>query len=234
MSLTRILLVIATMALIGACNDATPPEPINSDLRGQVIDAQGRPVADAEIILQYETSPSFPWQQGRPQTMIGFTVEEIGHVTVWISDYCDGDILRLLVDRELEVGGYAITWDGLDDAGRFLPDSVYRIHVETDSGLVESPMMYLRPGYDNIAPGTDLAALAVSDAQGRFALSQSCLPLGYVTPTDDGLGDPTNVFTITRDVRVWAFSAATGASGVSPSVTIDPDTGADVTVTLAP
>lgn len=232
MSLTRILFVIATMAVIGACNDATPPEPINSDLRGQVIDAQGQPVAGAEVILQYETTPPFPWQQGRPQWMIGFSVEDASHVTVWISDFCDSDMLRLLVDSELQVGGYWIPWDGLDDEGRFLPDSVYWIHVETDSGLVEHPLMYLRPGYDDIAPGTELAPLAVCDARGRFVLAQACLPLGYVTPSKDGIDDPVVVFTVTRDVRVWAFSAATGASGVSPVVTIDPDTGADVTVTL--
>ncbi|MDO9693251.1 MAG: hypothetical protein Q7W56_00815 [Candidatus Latescibacteria bacterium] len=234
MRLTRILLVTATLALIGACNEATPPDQPQNDITGQVVDAQGHPVAGAEVILQYYTSPPLPWQQNRPQTLISFTMLEAGHVSVWISDYCDGEVLRQLVDGVIQAGGYAIPWDGLDDEGRFVPDSVYWFHVETDIGLETRSLMYLRPGYDNIAPDTLLASLAITDAQGRFVLAQSCLPFGYVTPTEDGLDDHINTFTITRDVRVWAFSASTGARGVSPVVTVDPDTGADVTVTLNP
>jgi hypothetical protein len=234
MGLTRILLATATLALIGACNDSTPPVETNSALRGQVVDALGQPVAGAAVILQYGTTPPMSGKQDKPQIGIEFGLPVAGHVTAWIADYCDDDVLRLLADRDFPGGGHVILWDGLDDDSRVLPDGVYRFHLVTDDGEDIQTLAILRMGYGDFAPDTALAPLAVADAQGRFTLAQACLPFGYVYEVVNGLGELVEVFTINRDVRVWAFSAAAGASGASAEVTVDPDTGADVTVSLDP
>ncbi len=234
MGLTRNLIVIATLALIGACNDATPPAETNSDLRGQVVDALGQPVAGAAVILQYDTTPPMSGKQDKPQMQIEFGLLDPGHVTAWIADYCDGDILRLLADGDFPRGNHSILWDGLDDDNRVLPDGVYRFHLVTDAGEDIQSLAILRMGYGDFAADTALAPLAIADAQGRFTLPQACLPFGFEYEVVDGLGNPVVVFTINRSVRVWAFSASAGASGSSPVVTVDPDTGADVTVTLDP
>lgn len=232
MSLTRTLLVIAAMFLVGACNDSTPPD--DSNIRGRVVDAQGQPVAGAAVVLQYDTTPPMTGKQDKPQTMIEFDLREAGHVTVWISDYCDGSILRLLADRDFFAGTHAITWDELDDEGRILPDGAYQCHVVTDDGERTWTILILFQEYGGFATDAVVAPLVVTDSRGRFTLAQACLPFGYVYEVDNGLGELVGVFTIIRDVQVWAFSEAAGARGSSAVVTVDPDSGADVTVTLVP
>ncbi|MBK6900603.1 MAG: hypothetical protein IPH09_15570 [bacterium] len=234
MGLTRILLATATLALIGACNDATPPGETNSDIRGRVVDAQGQPVAGAAVVLQYATTPPMTGKQDKPQTVIEFSLRETGHAMVWIADYCDGSILRRIADGDFPAGVHAFTWDGLDDEGRILPDGAYRCHVVTDAGESTGTLLLLFQEYGGFAADAAVAPLAVTDHRGRFTLAQACLPFGYVYAVDNGLGDIVEVFTINRDVRIWAFGAAAGARGSSAAVTVDPDAGVYVTVTLDP
>ncbi len=234
MGLTRILLATATLALIGACNDATPPGETNSDIRGRVVDALGQPVAGASVVLQYATTPPMTGKQDKPQTSIEFGLREAGHAAVWISDYCDGSIVRWLADGDFPAGTSAITWNGLDDEGRILPDGAYQCHVVTDDGERAWTLLLLFQEYGGFAADAAVAPLAVTDHRGRFTLAQACLPFGYVYAVENGLGDIVEVFTINRDVRVWAFGVAAGARGASAAVTVDPDAGAYVTVTLDP
>ena len=232
MRMTRILLMIATMVLIGACNDSTPPD--ESNIRGRVVDAQGQPVAGAVVVLQYDTTPPMSGKQDKPQTQIAFVLGAAGHAKVWINDYCNGSTLRLLADRDYPAGHHEITWDGLDDAGRILPDGAYQCHVETDAAERTWTVLILFQEYGDFAADAVVAPLAVTDSRGRFTLAQACLPFGYVYEVENGLGELVEVFTIIRDVQVWAFSEAAGARGSSAVVTVDPETGADVTVTLNP
>ena len=76
MSLTRILLVIAALALIGACNDATPPDQPQNDVTGLVVDALGQPVAGATVVLQLDTDPSMYESPDKPQTQIEWELPE--------------------------------------------------------------------------------------------------------------------------------------------------------------
>ncbi|MDO9171623.1 MAG: FlgD immunoglobulin-like domain containing protein [bacterium] len=234
MGLTRILLATATLALIGACNDATPPDETNSDIRGRVVDAQGQPVAGAAVVLQYATTPPMTGKQDKPQTQIEFDLRESGHLSVWISDYCDDSTLRWLADGDYPAGTHAFTWNGLDDEGRILPDGAYQCHVVTDDGERTWTLLLLFQEYGGFAADAAVAPLAVTDGGGRFTLAQACLPFGYVYEVENGLGELVEVFTINRDVQVWAFSEDAGASGSSAVVTVDPETGADITVTLDP
>jgi hypothetical protein len=231
MRLTRILLVIAALALIGACNDATPPVETDSDLRGQVVDALGQPVAGAAVVLQLDTDPPPSVKQDKPQAMFEFDLPVAGRVTSWLGSYCDGDTVRLLVDDELQAGSHVVLWDGLDDDGRLLPDDVYWFHLVTGAGEETRPLLLLRLGYEHIAADA-LAPQAVTDSDGRFTLPQACLPFGYVYEAVDELGDPIATVTVIRSVRVWAYYGDVG--GASAAVTVDPDTGAEVTVTLSP
>ena len=232
MRLSRILLVIAALALIGACNDATPPDQPQNDITGLVVDTLGQPVAGASVVLQLATDPSVYWSPDKPQTQIEWSLPEPGEMTAWISSYCDGDVLRLLVDGMMAAGSGVVTWDGLDEAGLVLPDGVYRFHVVTDAGETTSAFAILHHGYLSLDADAVLAPQATTDAQGRFRLEQTCLPFGFAFEHVDGTGDPIFTITITRTVRVWAFSG--DSYGTSTSVTVAPDTGADVTVTLNP
>ncbi|HOX26202.1 MAG TPA: hypothetical protein PLL30_08430 [Candidatus Krumholzibacteria bacterium] len=232
MKLTIILGVLASLALLGACDDSTEPDTMDSDIRGHVVDAQGEPVAGATVILQHDVDPPLPFAHDKPQTGIEFDLPEAGPVTMWIASFCDGDTLRMLVDGELPPGQHVVVWDGLDDAGRVLPDGVYRMHLRTEAGETHQELALLHVGYEGLDPDAVVAPLAVTDDEGEFTLSQECLPFGFTFDRLDENGDPIGTSTITREVRIWAFSAAAGAVGASGWAAVDPETGAEVTVTL--
>lgn len=228
MKLGTILMSLAAVACLGACSDSTDPDPIDSDLRGQVVDAQGQPVAGATVVLQYEVDPPLDGMYDKPATNIRIDLPPTGPVTLWVSSFCDGDTVRMLLDGEAPGPGQ-ISWDGLDDAGRTVPDGVYRFHLVTTEGESHTPSLLLRLGYQ-LPEAATLAPLAVTDAQGGFTLSQACLPFGF---TQDDVGsEPVTTYTVTRSVRVWTYDPLSGLLDMGPRVTIDPVTGAEVAVTI--
>ena len=230
MSLTRILLVIAALALIGACNDATPPDLPQNDITGLVVDALGQPVAGATVVLQLATDRPMYVSPDKPQTHIEWSQPEAGNVKLWISSYCDGDVLRMIADGYCPAGEGELSWDGMNDAGLVMPDGVYRYHLVTEAGESTGSFPYFHLGYGGLDDDASLAPEAITDMQGGFRLAQTCLPFGFAFDSVDGTGEPISTITITRSVRVWAFSG--DVYGTSVSVTVSPDTGADVTVTM--
>lgn len=229
MRLGMILVAMTAVAWLGACSDSTDPDPVDSSLRGTVVDALGQPVAGATVVLQYAVDPPIGSPFDKPATQIRLELPESGPVTLWISSYCDGDTVRMLVDGEMPPGQHMIAWDGRDDAGRTLPDGVYRLHLVTVEGQTDSALAMMYFGYQ-LPEAATLVPLAVTDAHGRFALSQGCLPFGFRQDAVDEQGNITGTFTVTRTVRVWAYDPQSGALTSSSALVIDAETGADVTV----
>lgn len=232
MQIRGILACLLALSWLSGCSDSSKPEATNSDLRGQIVDAFGLPVAGAGVVLEYASDPPAGSAYDKPQTGIEFTLPETGSVSLWISSFCDGDTVRLLAGGELPPGQHTIIWDGKDGEGRILPDGVYRYHLVTVDGekQVLFPLFHL--GYRSLPADAVVAPLVVTDAHGRFALGQGCLPLDFTFGSTNELGEPIGTRTITRAVRVWAWAGEGGALTAGPVVTVDPETGADVTVTV--
>jgi len=224
-SKARLLALLGVVFLAG-CSDTTGPQA-DDDIRGRVVDAQGDPVTDARIVLQYEYPGAA--RADKPGTQIIYELPESGPVTFWISSYCDGDTVRMLVDGESPGG--SIAWNGRDDDQRIVPDGVYRYHLITESGeqTAASPLFHL--GYGDLMD-EPLAPHAVVDDQGRFTLDQACLGFGFTYDIMGDDGEPSGTATISRRVRVWAISEAADTWIASREVTVDPDTGFDIELTL--
>lgn len=219
-------LALLGVALLAGCSDGTGPQPDN-DIRGRVVDAQGEPVDDARIVLQYEYPRGA--RMDKPSTPISFELPESGPVTFWVSSYCDGDTVRMIVDGESPGG--VISWNGRDDDQRVVPDGVYRYHLLTESGEQTAAFPLFHLGYADLVD-EPLAPHAVVDDQGRFTLDQACLGFGFTYDITDDAGDPLGSATISRHVRVWAISEAADTWVASREVTVDPDTGIDIELTL--
>ncbi len=230
MKLGMILISLAVVASLGACSDTTDPEPISSDLRGKVVDAQGQPREGATVVLQYEVDPPLENLYDKPETGIRMDLPPTGPVTLWVSSFCDGDTVRMILDGDSS-GQDQIIWDGKDDAGRTMPDGVYRFHLVTTEGESHTPFLLLRLGYQ-LPEAATLAPLAVTDAQGRFALSQTCLPFGFAQDAVGEAGEFITTYTVTRRVRVWTYDPQSGILDIGPMATVDPEAGAEVTVTI--
>ncbi len=220
------LLALLGMVFLAGCSDTTGPQP-DDNIRGQVIDAQGDPVTDARIVLQYEYPRAA--RADKPDTPIHFEVPESVPVTFWVSSYCDGDTVRMIIDGEIPAG--SISWDGRDDDERIMPDGVYRYHLITESSEQTAAFPLFHLGYGDLIDGP-LAPHAVVDDQGRFALDQACLGFGFTYDILDDYGDPLGSVSISRRVRVWAYRE--DGTFMSRGVTVDPDTGIYVELTLAP
>jgi len=222
------LLALLGTALLAGCSDTTGPQP-DDDIRGQVVDAQGDPVTDARIVLQFE----YPGPVGsdKPETAIEFGLPESGPVKFWVSSYCDGDTVRMIIDGELPSGVHVARWDGLDDNQRIVPDGVYRYHLITESGEQTAAFPLFHLGYGDLLD-EGLAPHAVVDDQGRFTLDTSCLGFGFTYDILDVYGGPIGTATISRRIRVWAYSETAGTYVASREVTVDPETGIDVELTL--
>ena len=230
MSHAKVLLAILSVAVLAACSDSTTPDNKRDDLRGTVVDASGRPVAGATIVLQHAlNSPFFPGPN-KVNAMIRFQLPEAGSASVWISSYCDADTVRQLINDDLPAGDFAVVWDGRDEQSRLLPDGVYWCHVATAAGEERYDALLLRLGYGDFTVDDVLEPLAVTNIHGRFRLDQGCLPFGHTFEGTDEAGNPTSTFEVIRSVRVWAFMANGSAPAVSHWITVDPDLGAEVTL----
>lgn len=227
-----ILACLLALGWLAGCSDASKPVATDSDLRGQVVDARGRPVAGAGVVLEYATDPPAGSAYDKPRTAIEFELPETGRVTLWIGSFCDDDTLCVLVDGELPAGQHDVVWNGRDGTGRIQPDGIYRYHVVSAAGEKHALFPLFHLGYRGLPAGAILAPLAVTDARGRFTLGQDCLPLGFTFDDVDETGQPIGTHTFLRTVRVWVCVEEGGVPTAGPTVTVDPETGATVSVTL--
>lgn len=222
---------LAAITCLAACSDSTAPQPTNSNLRGQVLNALGEPIAGADVVLQYTTDPPLGSLYDKPATSIAFDLPQFGPVDIWINSYCDDALVRVLVDGESPPGQQAVVWDGLDDDGRTVPDGVYQVHLETETATVVRPVLLLRQGYQ-LPDAATLAALTTTAADGRFAIAQACLPFGFNQDYYDEHGDVAGTITVTRTVVAWVYDPASGQLLSSEPVVVDVTDGAEVTITL--
>jgi len=76
-----------------------------------------------------------------PSTTIPFDLPRAGHVRLTVYNIA-GQQVATLVDRELQVGHYAVTWDGKDAGGRLVASGVYVYRLEAD-GITQTRKMIM-------------------------------------------------------------------------------------------
>ncbi len=233
MARIRTLALAGALALVAGCGEPAGPGG-DADIRGKVIDAVGEPVPDATVVLQLATDPPLGAAAQKPGTAIQFSLPGATEVTAWIASFCDDDTLRLLARGVLPAGQHTLLWDGRDGAGRVLPDGVYRAHVVTEAAHLEQALPLFHLGYAAFAPGAAPAAAAVTDLRGRFRLGQACLPFGFAFEARDETGQVIGTRVVTREVRVWAFSAERGLVAAGGWLAVDETAGLETTLRLIP
>lgn len=67
----------------------------------------------------------------RPTTTIAYRVFEQGHVLLYITNY-NFELVKVLVDEELEAGDYSASWDGRDYNNDPVASGVYNAFIVTD------------------------------------------------------------------------------------------------------
>jgi hypothetical protein len=71
-----------------------------------------------------------------------FRLDRAAGVTVKVFD-ADGGLVRVLEDgAKRDAGRHRVTWNGVDDDGRPVPDEAYTFTIETDDGTVFDPTTF--------------------------------------------------------------------------------------------
>lgn len=229
------MVVLLSLVLLAACDSGPGVDP---DVTGRVVDAAGEPVAGAAVGIVYRfDGMEMPgdWERtlshDKPQTELIFDLPEPVpvRVTVWTHD---GRLVRTLVDWEdLVAGVHMVAWDGTADDGTPQPSGRYLVRIEREGSATEESDLFLylhEPGEIHRAPH------ALTDADGRFRIRRSLLPLGEELVATDETGEVTGTATVASDFKVMAVRE-TESGYLADSVVVDwpgGPAGVDVTLTL--
>ncbi|MBK7048400.1 MAG: hypothetical protein IPH48_18245 [bacterium] len=154
-----LIAVSACLLAFSACNESTGPVIHPNDIIGRVLDADGRPVANAVIALEHE----FEWcprPADKPTLSVRFTMPATCLTQLWITSFCDEDTVRLLVNEALPTGEHWIQWNGLDVVGHQVPDGVYWVHLVTPTENWSQPILMANLGYAGLPEGREVAPQA--------------------------------------------------------------------------
>lgn len=205
-------LLLLGLAILPGCSDDDPAEPevdTYVGLWGYVVDGEGAAVEDAAIgiILDYPLPVGFSKANvivahplEKPMTQFAFEIPEDAHVRIWIEDYA-GDPVRTLVDEELIANEYEFLWNALDDDQQPVAAGLYTVYIELD-GVPGDQDDFLLVYLDSVAFLN--APNAVTDANGRFRIADSLLPIGETLDAYDEVGEPIGAHTIGDTLRVMA------------------------------
>lgn len=226
------ILTLLALLLAGGCGDGDPTEPaIDPDLQGQVVDEDGNALADVAIGLIYDVpnliepgnvSVVAIHPLAKPTTVISFDLPEGNRVRVWVTDRT-GRLIITLFDEVVGSGTTAVPWSAVDENGDPVPSGMYTAHAEREGEPVEVRdllLVYLQPVEFLNAPN------AVTDADGRFRISEGLIPVGDVIQGVSETGEELGDIVIGKQLRVVAVREG-DPDPVSVQITVDYERGAD-------
>ena len=97
---------------------------------------------DVNLPLKYELSQNYP-NPFNPTTQIQFIIPENQTVTLIIYDIL-GRKVRTLVNKEMSVGKYLKTWNGINDSGSNVASGIYFYRLKTDNYMKVRKMVLIR------------------------------------------------------------------------------------------
>ncbi len=94
------------------------------------------------MVADYSLAQNYP-NPFNPTTRICFSLPRDGHATLKIYNTM-GQHVRTLVDQSMAAGTHTINWDGTNDVGTTVANSVYFYQLQSDFGVLIQKMMLLR------------------------------------------------------------------------------------------
>lgn len=78
-----------------------------------------------------------------PETSIRFSLKDAGRVKIAVYNL-KGQMVRKLIDRELDSGFHSVVWDGRDESGKNVASGIYFYRMESDSYTANRKMMLMK------------------------------------------------------------------------------------------
>ncbi len=92
--------------------------------------------------LTFNLEQNFP-NPFNPETRIAFSVPKTSHVKVVIYNAL-GQMVRTLIDRNVEPGHHILNWDGRNDAGQLVPSGVYFYRMKAGDYIALKKMLLVK------------------------------------------------------------------------------------------
>jgi methionine-rich copper-binding protein CopC len=193
-----VVLIIALLAFSG-CSSST--EAKDTNIKGYVYDANGEPVADAGILLSYNTDIELE----RPGINIRFSLSQDCDVKLWVTKQAQQDTVKLIFDCEMDAGAHSVEWNAKNTAGLQVVNTYYDFHFTAMENHMVRTVLLNQKGYIS---STEYEFSAVTDQDGFFSLSQDYLPFNSLENSVDYYNEDgiyIGIMSVNRYVSVWAL-----------------------------
>ena len=238
--------IIGLLAFVSCSRSTKPKEQKSSLMRGKVINASGKAISNAAIMLTYnfesiDSSTAFKdhgsnvsakflprLNRPNPYTHLSFTLPEACHVKLWVSNYYYEDTVKILVDESRPAGTITVSWDGKNEEGKLVVNGVYYYNIACGD-YSDKKAMILSFSYLGYSSPDSLEHHALTNNDGYFEISQDCLPFGVESVETDSMGAPIGTIVISREINIWALHNSYSPACVE-SVFVDSLSGAYVTI----
>lgn len=190
---------------MAACSDDDDDAASDIAISGRVLDAQGQPVAGAGILIDYTAVPGlqafalpYPIDTEPIPEVIPAAVGD--STCVDVSDWCGNPVARLSCE-----GNQVCAWDRYDNDGLVVPPGLYRLNPYDCESFDPYAERLIFVDHENIGSvlNDGTRPLAVTDADGRFAIPRCLIPLGE--RFNCTVGEPGEPCEIDADITVYAW-----------------------------
>ncbi len=97
---------------------------------------------DIVVLDEYRLQQNYP-NPFNPSTRIEFSLPVSAHVTLAIYNTL-GQNIKTLIDEQVAAGVQTTQWDGTDENGEVVANSVYFYQLQSDFGVLKKKMMLIR------------------------------------------------------------------------------------------
>ncbi len=165
-----------------------------------------------------------------PQTHIMFSLLKSTSATLRIVDRLDSTlVLRTIIDSNLQAGMYAVQWDGKNDEGKYLTNTIYTYQFVTDE-FRDSKNLFINMIDPAQIKSLNCIPLATSDAKGDIEVDYTVFPIKEAIIWLDEKGSELGVLTVPASIHLVFIKDRYITQ--TKAVTIIPDKPLDLTVTL--
>ena len=212
-----VISLVLSSLVCGCGNDVTDAPAIT--ISGQITDATGTPIEGVHINFVYEFVAAaasgnaaqqsasggltlFPNPFERTTTLL-FEVEGAAAAMLDMFDANENPVRSLVLTSRLPAGRHSVIWDGRDEGQRQLRNGLY--HARLVLGAPATSVETVR-AFRNEIDGGSFAETWVTrtDADGKFAIPRSTLPVGASFMGTDTQGAPGALQVVDDMVRLWA------------------------------
>ena len=191
--------IILTVITFSGCTSSTDVQ--NTNIKGYVYNSLGQPVANAGILLSYNTDI----EPERPSTTFSFAIAEDRHVKLWITRQSHPDTVNVLIDSEMEAGCHSVEWNCKNTAGLQVMNGYYDVHILADDYYSKRTVLMNQEYYIS---STGYEFNAVTDNHGFFSIPQDSLAFNSASnevELFDEEGWYVGKLSVNRYVSVWAI-----------------------------